>query len=230
MKLRRILKILLLSAVTVLLLGLGGLLAANLLVLSMGQNRIVKDLSQIAVGSTGLVLGTAPRSAGGGGPNPFFESRMDAAARLYKAGSVHRLLLSGDNRRADYNEPAAMRDALRQRGLPDAALSLDYAGFRTLDSIVRAKKVFQLEKDVVVITDDFHLPRALFIAGETGLPALGFSAEPVPWKRSYRTRIREWFSRARACLDVYWWKTQPHFLGAPVPLPAGAPPLKSVED
>jgi SanA protein len=149
---------------------------------------------------------------------------MDAAAQLYKAGAINRLLLSGDNRYADYNEPVAMRDALRQRGIPEAALSLDYAGFRTLDSIIRAKKVFQLEQDVIIVTDDFHLPRALFLAEETGLHALGFSAEPVPWKRSYRTRFREYLSRARACLDVYLWKTQPHFLGAPIQLPPGIEP------
>jgi SanA protein len=224
MTLRRTLKTLSRSTVTVLLLGLIGLLGANVLVLRIGGERIIKNIDQLPLGATGLVLGTAPKSPGGGSPNPFFEARMDAAARLYKAGAINRLLLSGDNRRADYNEPVAMRDALRQRGLPEAALCMDYAGFRTLDSIIRARKVFQLEKDVVVITDDFHLPRALFIAEGTGLAALGFSSEPVPWRRSYRTRLREWLSRARACLDVYLWKTQPRFLGTPVPLPAGIDP------
>lgn len=224
MAIRRILKALLLSLALALFLGASGLVGANIWILLVGGRKIVNDLNQLPLGATGLVLGTSPRTSGGGGPNPFFEKRMDAATKLYKAGSVNRLLLSGDNRRADYNEPVAMRDALRQRGIPEAALSLDYAGFRTLDSIIRARKVFQLEKDVIIITDDFHLPRALFLATETGLPALGFSADPVPWKRSYRTRFREYLSRARACLDVYLWKTQPHFLGAPIQLPPGIDP------
>jgi SanA protein len=224
MLIRRMFKALTVSAIAVLLLCFVSLIGANLLVLKIGLSRIVSDLNKLPLGATGLVLGTAPRTVGGGGPNPFFEKRMDAAAQLYRAGIVNRLLLSGDNRRAEYNEPVAMRDALRQRGLPEAALTLDYAGFRTLDSVIRARKVFQLENNTVIITDDFHLPRALFIAEETGLPALGFAGETIPWTRSYRTRIREWLSRARACFDVYIWKTQPHFLGAPVILPAPAAP------
>jgi SanA protein len=224
MPLARFLKTLLLSVTALLLLGLAVLLGANALVLLVGRSQVEPDMTRLPAGATGLVLGTAPRLAGGAGPNPFFEARMDAAAQLFRAGTVNHLLLSGDNRRADYNEPVAMREALRQRGLPDAALTLDYAGFRTLDSVVRAKKVFQLEKNVILITDDFHLPRALFRARQTGLPAVGFPAAPVPWKRSYRTRFREYFSRVRACLDVYLWKTQPHFLGDPVPLPPAATP------
>jgi len=224
MPLARFLKNLLLSVTALLLLGLAIMLGANALVLYVGLSRVEPDLTRLPEGATGLVLGTAPRMAGGAGPNPFFEARMDAAAQLFKSGNVKHLLLSGDNRRADYNEPVAMREALRQRGLPDAALTLDYAGFRTLDSVVRAKKVFQLEKNVVVITDDFHLPRALFLAHQTGLHAVGFPATPVPWKRSYRTRFRECFSRVRACLDIYLWKTPPHFLGDPVPIPGPATP------
>ncbi len=219
--LRRILNGFLLVVAATLTVTLLGLALANMLVLSIGSPRIANDLSALPRGATGLVLGTSPRSAKGAGPNPFFETRMDAAARLYKAGIVERLLLSGDNRRADYNEPVAMRDAMRQRGVPDTALVLDYAGFRTLDSVVRARKVFHLEDHaIIIITDDFHLPRALFIAEKTGLKALGFAGEPVPWRRSARTRIREWLSRVRACLDIYLWNTQPHFLGEPVPLSA----------
>jgi SanA protein len=217
MPLARFLKTLLLSVTTLLLLGLAIMFGANALVLFVGLSQVEPDLTRLPAGATGLVLGTAPRLAGGAGPNPFFEARMES-------GNVNHLLLSGDNRRADYNEPVAMREALRQRGLPDAALTLDYAGFRTLDSVVRAKKVFQLEKNVVVITDDFHLPRALFLAHQTGLHAVGFPATPVPWKRSYRTRFREYFSRVRACLDVYLWKTPPHFLGDPGPIPGPATP------
>lgn len=126
---------------------------------------------------------------------------MDAAARLYHDGILTRMVLSGDNRSPDYNEPQAMREALIQRGVPDAALVADASGFRTFDSIQRARETFQLNR-VIIITDDFHLERALFLASATGLDALGFAAPPVPWKRSYRTRIREWFSRVRACQDV----------------------------
>ncbi len=216
---RRFLKALLLSMLVMLVVTIAGIAAANALILAVGNRSIVADAKELPIGAVGLVLGTSPRSGKGAGPNPFFEARMDAAARLFREGIVSQLLLSGDNRRADYNEPVAMREAMRQRNVPDSALALDYAGFRTLDSIVRAHKVFQLKDKVIVITDDFHLPRALFLAEETGLTAVGFASEHIPWRRSYRTRLREWLSRGRACLDVYLLKTQPHFLGKPVQLP-----------
>lgn len=218
--LRRALNTLLLCVGGAGLICLGGLIVTNVLILWVGGKGVMADSTALPRDLTGLVLGTSPRSARGGGPSPFFENRMDAAAVLYNAGVVRRLLLSGDNRHVAYNEPVAMRDALRQRGLPDTAMALDYAGFRTLDSVVRARKVFQLEENVVIITDDFHLPRALFLARENGLRALGYAGESVPWERSFRTRIREWFSRTLACLDVYVWKTRPHFLGDPVPFPS----------
>ena len=200
----------------VLLLALGILGAANLRVLVVGNRSVIEDSTRLPRPATGLILGTSPRSHGAE-PNPFFEGRMDAAARLYREGVLDRLLLSGDNRRADYNEPGAMRDALLARGIPAAAITLDYAGFRTLDSVIRAQKVFHTQ-NTLIVTDDFHLPRALFIAAEIGLPAVGFASAHVPLRRSIRTRVREIFSRARACLDLYVWKTQPRFLGAPVPL------------
>ena len=198
------------------LLAVGVLAAANVRVLWVGNRFVLHDPTHLPTSATGVVLGTSPRSHGAEA-NPFFEGRMDAAARLYHEGVLTKLLLSGDNRRADYNEPGAMREALLARGIPSAAITLDYAGFRTLDSVIRAQKVFHTE-NTLIITDDFHLPRALFIAAEIGLPAVGFASASVPLRRSFRTRLREILSRARACLDVYVWKTQPRFLGAPVPL------------
>lgn len=197
--------------------GALGFFLLNVWVLGIGEPEILKHASQIPPQSVALVLGTSPLGRKQV-LNPFFEGRMNAAADLYHAGAVYHLLLSGDNRRADYNEPHAMRDALRARGVPLAAMTLDYAGFRTLDSVVRAHRVFDLQS-LLLITDDFHLPRALFLAKAEGLTAKGFASEPVPWKRSYKTRLREWGSRVRAWYDIYWAKTQPHFLGKTIPLP-----------
>lgn len=212
-KVLRALSLVLLGA---LLLLIGILAAANFRVLWVGNRSVLHDSALLPRSATGLVLGTSPRSHGAEA-NPFFEGRMDAAARLYHEGVLARLLLSGDNRRADYNEPGAMREALLSRGIPSSAITLDYAGFRTLDSVIRAQKVFHTE-NTLIITDDFHLPRALFIAAEIGLPAVGFASAHVPLRRSLRTRLREILSRTRACLDVYVWETQPRFLGAPVSL------------
>lgn len=221
--LRRILKGLLVSLLCALLAGATVLLSVNLWVLFVGSRGIVSKAAELPKLASGLVLGTSPRSAKGSAPNPFFEGRMDTAARLFHAGILENVLVSGDNRVANYNEPAAMRDALIQRGIPDSAISMDSAGIRTLDSIVRAHKTFHLENNLIIITDDFHLPRAMFLAAETGLTAIGFASEHVPWRRSYRTRFREWLSRGRACLDIYLWKTQPPISeeNEPAPPPSG---------
>ena len=175
---------------------------ANWSVLSLGSRGVVTELEQLPKGATVLVLGTSPRSLKGGGPSPFFEGRMDAAARLYHAGYASHLLLSGDNRAVEYNEPAAMREALRQRGVPASALTLDPAGFRTMESILRAQRVFGLQKPIIV-TDDFHLPRALFLCATTGLDAVGYASATVPWRQSYRARSRECLSRVLALKEAF---------------------------
>ncbi len=187
-------------------------------VLWRGERYIVKPHATLPPGSVGVVLGTSPRTGRGQALNPFFEGRMNTAAALYHSGALYHLVVSGDNRRADYNEPFAMRDALLQRGVPPTALTLDYAGFRTLDSVARARRVFEIEHPVI-ITDDFHIARALFLAEAEGIEALGIPSVPLPWRRSYKTRIREWGSRVLAWMDVYLLKTQPHFLGKAIQLP-----------
>ncbi|MEY2599496.1 MAG: hypothetical protein RLZZ142_1755 [Verrucomicrobiota bacterium] len=189
---------------------------ANAWVLWIGHTRVLHHPSQIPPGSVGLVLGTSPRT--GKHLNLFFEGRMNTAAKLYHCGALSHLVLSGDNRRADYNEPAAMREALRTRGVPDSALTLDYAGLRTLDSVIRARRIFQIEKPLI-ITDDFHQPRALFLAWANQIPALGFPSEKVSGRHASKTRLREWASRVLACLDVYLLETQPRFLGKAIPTP-----------
>jgi SanA protein len=174
---------------------------ANWSVVFVGNRGVVSDETLLPTGATGLVLGTSPRSLKGGGPSPFFEGRIETAARLYHAGHLPHLVLSGDNRKAEYNEPAAMKEALQQRGVPESAITLDSGGYRTMETVLRARTVFGLKKPVL-ITDDFHLPRALFLSSATGLDAVGFASESVPWRQSYRARIREWFSRVLAVKEA----------------------------
>ncbi|MDB6173856.1 MAG: putative rane protein [Chthoniobacteraceae bacterium] len=189
----------------------GGLLvASNLWVIVRGAGCLEHDFNQLPVNKVGLVLGTSPTI--GTRVNQFFEGRMDTAARLYKAGKVQHLLLSGDNRRRNYDEPAAMRAALIARGVPGKALVIDAAGFRTLDSIARARAVFGLKK-ITIVTDNFHQARALFLARVYGIDAVGFASKPISWRRSVKTRVREWGSRLKACLDVYLLGTKPRFYG-----------------
>jgi SanA protein len=192
--------------------GLTGALAlTNWWILRVSKGSIVERVKDLPAHDVGLVLGTSPKLRGGS-KNPFFEARMNAAAALFRAGKVKHLLVSGDNGRKGYDEPSSMRDALVDRGVPAKAVTLDYAGFRTLDSVERARTVFGLKK-AVIITDDFHLPRSLFLARAKGLKAVGFRPQPVPWKWSKKTRTREVVSRGKAWLDIYMLRTKPRFGG-----------------
>ena len=200
------------------LVALGGLgvFAINWWIVRSSRAFVFSKLADVPVNDVALVLGTSPL-IGGKWPNPFFENRMDAAAGLYTAGKVRHLLLSGDNSRRQYDEPTAMREALIRRGVPAAAITLDYAGFRTLDSMARARAIFDLTR-CTLVTDDFHLPRSLFLARTHGLQAVGFSSQPVPWKWSKKTRFREVGSRVKAWFDVFVLRTKPHFYGPKVPI------------
>lgn len=175
---------------------------------------IIRNRAQLPNHEVALVLGTSPKLRSGR-PNPFFEGRMTTAAELYREGKVRHLLVSGDNGRRTYDEPTAMRDALIKRGVPAEAITLDFAGFRTLDSMARAKAVFGLQR-FTIVTDDFHQPRAVFLARSLGLDVVGFPSQHVPFHWSKKTRSREIGSRVKACLDVYLLRTQPKLYGPPV--------------
>jgi SanA protein len=159
----------------------------------------------------GLVLGCSPvlRS---GAPNWYFENRMAAAAAVFQAGKVDYLLVSGDNHIATYDEPTAMKQALVRLGVPEDRIVLDYAGFSTLDSVVRAKKVFGLS-DCCVITQRDHALRAIYIARANGINAVGYPAKDVTKLAGLRTRMRESLARVRTLLDVHILGREPHFLG-----------------
>jgi SanA protein len=190
--------------------GIAFVWATNQTVLSSADGRIYTEVGSVPDEPVALVLGTSPTS--NGHMNLFFERRMDAAAALYKAGKVRKVLVSGDNHIQGYDEPTAMRDALIRRGLPASDIALDYAGFHTLDSVVRAKKVFGIDR-CTIVTDDFHLPRALYIARNEGLDVVGFQTTPLPRSVSPWTYMREIGARSQIWLDLHILNRQPKFLG-----------------
>ncbi len=157
-----------------------------------------------------LVLGAAPIGPEGG-PNRYFVYRLDAAAALYKAGKVKYLLVSGDNSRVDYDEPTAMRDGLIKRGVPAEAIYRDFAGLRTLDSVLRAESIFGQTR-VIVVSQRFHLSRAIFLAREQDVEAWGFEAQDVARAYSLITELRRYPSALRAYFDV-WFDTPPKHAG-----------------
>jgi SanA protein len=180
----------------------------NLWVLLCARGRVFASDGNAPPASVALVLGTSKRRENGH-PNLHFDSRITAAADLFKRGKVRHLLVSGDNRSPYYNEPRDMRDALIARGVPSSAITCDFAGLRTLDSVVRAKDVFGL-KHCAIISDGWHVPRALFIARKIGLDGIGIASPDVPMEYSLKARVREWLARVLVVFDLYVLDTQPH--------------------
>ncbi len=158
-----------------------------------------------------LVLGTS-KYVQGGDSNPYFVYRMSAAAQLYQAGKVEFILASGDNSKKWYNEPLKMKEDLLLAGIPGEKIHLDYAGFRTLDSIIRAERIFGLH-DFIIISQHFHIQRAVFIARALGLKAVGYTASDVEGRQNLKIRVREYFAKVKAFMDIFIFDTQPKFLG-----------------
>lgn len=166
--------------------------------------------------NVGLVLGTA-RYLPGGGRNPYFDYRIDAAVELYRLGRIRYIIASGDNSMISYNEPAKMREALISRGIPAGAIYLDFAGFRTLDSVVRGNKVFGQDR-FLVISQKFHAERAVYISRAFGIDAFGFSAVDVEGVAGIKTHLREYLARVAAVIDVVVLRREPKFLGDRIPV------------
>lgn len=183
----------------------------NTLMIRRYSPAISADPHALPPTATALILGTSHWSLNGA-PSAHFRGRMNAAAALYESGQVQRLLLSGANPSIHYNEPQRMREALLSRGIPDSALTLDYAGRRTLDSVRRARDVFKA-RELIIVSQPYHLYRALFLAESDGLRAHGLAAEGPALRQRWRTEWREVFARVLAVLDIYLFDTKPHFPG-----------------
>jgi len=164
----------------------------------------VESLPATAVG---VVLGTSKNIAPNR-PNLHFQTRMEATSRLYQAGRIRHVIVSGAQNSRYYDEPTDMISALVALGIPKSAITPDRSGFRTLDSVVRVAEVFG-ETRYTLITDDFHINRAVFLARHHGHDAIGFSATRVEPALSFKSRFREIFARVKAVLDVYLFSTQP---------------------
>lgn len=190
-------KILIVSAF----LGVVFVLLCNVLVVMSTRLQSHFSLKSLPSNDVGLVLGTS-KNTNEGKENLYFKYRMEAAALLFKKGKVKFLILSGNNDSKYYNEPLDMQKALMKLGIPETALILDYAGYRTFDSVVRCKEVFN-EKNITIVSQDFHNARALYIARHEEIHAISFAAQDVPNGYSIRTLVREYLARPKAVLDVY---------------------------
>lgn len=193
------------------------IIACNLIIYRFSAGKLYSSIEEIPYNKCGLLLGTSKKISKDRS-NPYFLARVKAASELYHSKKISYLIISGDNRHISYNEPRDMRRALLARGVPDSVIFSDYAGFRTFDSVIRAKEIFG-QKKVTIITQPFHNMRAVFIAYHYGIEAIGFNADDVSAARGIKTQLREVFARAKVFLDIYVLKTKPKFLGDKIQIP-----------
>lgn len=182
---------------------------------SAAEERVYSDVSEIPAKKTAVLLGTTKYTFDGR-ENLFYIYRINAVAELYNAGKIEYVLISGDNGTSEYNEPELMQQDLVAEGIPEDHIYLDYAGFRTWDSMIRAHKVF-LENDFIVVSQEFHNIRALYAAEANNIDAIAFNAQDVPVARSPRIWLRERLARVKAVLDNIL-NTEPKFLGETIPI------------
>lgn len=191
-------------------------LGCNLAAKAVAAGRLHDNVLDVPPERVGVVFGTTDTV--NGRENLYFRYRIDAAAELWRTGRVQCLIVSGDNRSRYYNEPQKMRRALVDAGVPGKLIVCDYAGLRTLDTVVRAKEVFDVEK-VVFVSQRFQNERAVYIAQANGMDACGYNARDVEGQAGWRTKIREIGARVKMWLDVNILGTRPRHLGKKVKLP-----------
>jgi SanA protein len=200
----------------VVLVPLAVVIYANITAVWASRGRIFSDVKQVPVTRVGLVFGTTDRV--NGRENLYFRYRIEAAAKLWKAGKLETLIVSGDNRSRYYNEPEKMKQALVERGIPAERIVCDFAGLRTLDSVVRAKEIFGADP-ILFISQRFQNERAIYLAKANGIQSYGFNAEDVETQAGLKTKLREVGARVKMWLDVNFLNTRPKHLGEKVELP-----------
>ncbi len=183
---------------------------ANFYIIEKTAGKTYDNVEDIPYNKVGLVLGTS-KYLKNSQLNLYFVLRVNAVVKLFQEHKIDYILISGDNSRTDYDEPNDFKTELVLQGIPEDRIILDYAGFRTLDSVVRAKEVFG-QQNLTIISQKFHNQRAIFLAENKGLHAVGFNAGDVTGKYGIKTHIREYLARTKALIDLLF-KVQPKFLG-----------------
>ncbi len=204
-------------------LGVVAVISIDRWVTNHTQGQLYFDASEVKPHEVAVVLGTSKYL--GRTLNEYYTNRIDAAIALYQDEKISNFILSGDNAHRSYNEPWTMKRDLLKAEIPEDRIHLDYAGFRTLDSIVRAKEIFDTD-NFLIISQKFHCERALYIANYHQINARCF-AVPGPSSHSgFKVRFREVFARTKAFIDLYLIGTQPKFLGPKEPISKALPDLE----
>ncbi|WP_037348726.1 vancomycin high temperature exclusion protein [Sediminibacter sp. Hel_I_10] len=187
-----------------------GLILTNYWISYTASGRVYDTIAKIPKNKVGLLLGTS-KYLTSGGINLYYTYRINAAVALYKADKIEFILISGDNSTKHYDEPSTFKDDLIAAGIPEEKIVLDYAGFRTLDSVVRAKAVFGQDA-ITIISQQFHNERAIYLAKNHDINAIAFNAQDVSGRYGLKVQLREYLARAKASMDLLF-NVEPKFLG-----------------
>jgi SanA protein len=200
--------------IVVVLIGLAALVT-NLIVMRGAHDYIVQSPEDAPHAQCAIVLGAHVYPDGT--PYPMLADRLDTGIRLYELGKVDKLLLSGDHGQTTYDEVNAMLDYVLARGIPEEDVFTDHAGFDTYDTMYRARDVFQVET-ALIVTQDFHLSRAVYTARTLGLEATGVVADLRPYLSATRSAMREVLARGKAILQLHISHPEPKYLGPVIPI------------
>ena len=200
------LKILVLLGVFIVL----GLIITNYMISYQAKDHIYDSVEDIPKNKVGLLLGTI-KFLSNGNINLYYTYRINATVALYKAKKIDFVLISGDNGNTNYDEPTTFKKDLIAKGIPEHKIFLDYAGFRTLDSVIRAKAVFG-QDSITIVSQQFHNERAIYLSKHNDIKAVAFNAKDVSGRYGLKVQLREYLARAKASIDVLF-NVEPKFLG-----------------
>lgn len=186
------------------------IIISNYSIEKYSENKTFSDLEIIKKNKVGLVLGTS-KVLNNGMINLYFTFRINATVQLYNNGKIDFILISGDNGNKDYDEPTDFKNELIKKGIPEDKIFLDFAGFRTLDSVIRSREIFG-QKSITIISQQFHNERAIYLAEKNGINAIGFNAKDVSGKYGMKVQIREYLARTKVFIDILFG-IKPKFLG-----------------
>lgn len=189
---------------------------ANMVIINNSKQFITDDITKVKPFKVGLLLGTS-KYLKSGKQNAYFFNRIEATISLFKNHKISYIIISGDNSKSNYNEPLDMKNELLKSGITEDQIFLDYAGFRTFDSMIRAKEIFG-QDSLLIISQEFHNQRAVFIARECGIYAYAYNAKDVNKMKGFKTKIREFFARDKVFIDQFF-NTKPKFLGEQIYIP-----------
>ncbi|MEE9408663.1 MAG: ElyC/SanA/YdcF family protein [Polaribacter sp.] len=193
-----------------LLLSIFCIFMSNKLIQKNGQNKVFSKTENITKNKVGLVLGTS-KTLRNGRINLYYKYRLEAAIELFKSDKIEFIVISGDNSTNSYDEPTDFKNDLVKAGIPENKIFLDYAGFRTLDSVVRIKEIFD-QNSVTIISQQFHNERAIYLAEYFKIKAIGFNAKGISGRYGLKVQLREYLARVKVFVDILF-NVQPKFLG-----------------